>query len=148
MSQGTVQVRWVDSEFFVGQDRYGNSITIGSTPGHQPEWKGMKPSDLLMLSLIGCSGYDVVTILKKQRQKISGIAISATGEQLDEEPYAFTKIHIDYHIHGKDINPDFVARAIELSEEKYCSVYNTLRHNVELTSSFRIEDHDFQAHSR
>ena len=148
MSQGTVQVRWVDSEFFVGQDRYGNSITIGSTPGHEPEWKGMKPADLLLLSLIGCSGYDVATILQKQRQKISGIAISATGDQLDTEPYTFTKIHIDYHIHGANINPDFVARAIELSEKKYCSVYNTLRNSVELTSSFVIEDHDFQAHKR
>ena len=148
MFQGTVQVRWVESEFFVGQDRHGNSITIGSTPGSEPEWKGMKPSDLLLLSLIGCSGYDVVTILQKQRQKISGMAISATGDQLDTEPYAFTKIHIDYHIHGSSINPDFVSRAIELSEKKYCSVYNTLQKSVELTSSFKIEDHDFQAHSR
>lgn len=148
MSQGTVQVRWVDSEFFVGQDRYGNSITIGSTPGRDPEWKGMKPADLLLLSLIGCSGYDVVTILMKQRQKITGIAISATGDQLDGEPFTFTKIRIDYHIHGTNINPDFVARAIELSEKKYCSVYNTLRNSVELTSKFVIEDHDFQAHQR
>jgi len=140
MSQGTVQIRWVDSEFFVGQDRYGNSITIGSAPNHDPEWKGVKPSDLLLLSLIGCSGYDVVTILQKQRQPISGITISATGEQLDTEPFTFTKIHIDYLIRGKNLSEAFVKRAIELSEEKYCSVMATLRPSVEISSHYRIEE--------
>jgi putative redox protein len=121
-------------------DRYGNTLTIGSTPGRDPEWKGIKPADLLMLGLIGCSGYDLVTILQKQRQKITGIAIRATGDQLDEEPYAFTKIHIEYILRGSNINRDFVTRAIDLSETKYCSVYNTLKSTVQLSSDYKIEE--------
>ncbi len=140
MSQGAVEIRWVEGEFFVGQDRYGNTLTMGSTPGREPEWRGVKPADLLMLGLIGCSGYDFVTILQKQRQKIAGISIRATGEQLDEEPFAFVKIHIEYLIRGTNVNSDFVKRAIELSEQKYCSVYNTLKNTVQLTSSFKIEE--------
>ncbi len=140
MSSGTVEIRWVEGEFFVGQDRYGNTLTIGSTPGREPEWKGIKPADLLMLGLVGCSGYDVVTILQKQRQKITGIAIRATGEQLDVEPYTFTKIHVEYVVRGSNINRDFVARAIELSEQKYCSVYNTLKNAIKLSNNFVIEE--------
>lgn len=140
MSQGAVEIRWVEGEFFVGQDRYGNTLTMGSTPGREPEWRGVKPADLLMLGLIGCSGYDLVTILQKQRQKIAGISIRATGEQLDEEPFAFIKIQIEYRVRGTNVNSDFVKRAIELSEQKYCSVYNTLKNTVQLTSSFKIEE--------
>ncbi len=140
MSHDTVEIRWVEGEFFVGMDRYGNTLTIGSTPGRDPEWKGIKPADLLMLGLIGCSGYDLVTILQKQRQKITGIAIRATGDQLDVEPYAFTKIHVEYILRGSNLNRDFVARAIELSEQKYCSVYSTLKNTVQLSSSFKIEE--------
>ncbi len=140
MSQGAVEIRWVEGEFFVGQDRYGNTLTIGSTPDREPEWRGVKPADLLMLGLIGCSGYDLVTILQKQRQKIAGISIRATGEQLDEEPFAFIKIQIEYRVRGTNVNSDFVKRAIELSEQKYCSVYNTLKNTVQLTSSFKIEE--------
>jgi putative redox protein len=139
MSEGKVEIRWVDGEFFVGQDRYGNTLTIGSTPGVEPEWRGLKPSDLLLLGLIGCSGYDVVTILQKQRQKIAGFAVTAAGEQLDQEPYRFTKIHVEYRFRGAGLNQEFIKRAIELSEQKYCSVYNTLRDSVQLTSSYTIE---------
>jgi putative redox protein len=121
-------------------DRYGNTLTIGSTPGRDPEWKGIKPADLLMLGLIGCSGYDLVTILQKQRQKITGVAIRATGDQLDDEPFSFIKIHVEYLLRGSNLNRDFVARAIELSEQKYCSVYNTLKNTVQLSSTFKIEE--------
>lgn len=140
MSSGTVEIKWIDGEFFVGQDRYGNTLTIGSTPGRDPEWKGIKPADLLMLGLIGCSGYDVVTILQKQRQKIAGITICATGEQLDDEPFTFTNIHVEYVVRGSNINREFVARAIDLSQQKYCSVYSTLKDTVKLSSSFTVEE--------
>lgn len=125
---------------FVGQDRYGTSLVIGSTPGRVPEFRGLKPSDLLLLGLIGCSGYDVTSILLKQRQHLFSFEISATGEQEDKAPFRFTHIHVQYRLKGSSLKPKMVERAIQLSEERYCGVYSTLQGNVKLTSEYSIEE--------
>ena len=140
MSAGTVLIKWVEGEMFVGQDRYGNSIVLGSTPGRDPEFRGVKPSDLLLLGLIGCSGYDVASVLQKQRQALTALEISATGEQADEPPFQFTRIHTHYRLCGKNLNEQKIARAIQLSEERYCTVFATLRAGVQLTSDYVIEE--------
>lgn len=140
MSSGNVLLKWVEGELFVGQDRYGTALTIGSTPGRDPEFRGLKPSDLLLLGLIGCSGYDVATILQKQRQSMTSFEISAVGQQEDAPPYRFTSIHVKYSLKGVSLNPKMVERAIQLSEERYCGVYATLRGNVELSSEYTIEE--------
>lgn len=136
----TVKAKWIDGELFVGVDSFGHPIVIGSWPEQDPEWAALKPSDLLLLGVIACSGYDVVTILKKQREELTDLQISCTGEQMDEAPYAFTKIHIDYRLAGRDLDESKVQRAIRLSEEKYCSVAATVRGVAEITSSFTIEE--------
>jgi putative redox protein len=135
----TVEINWVRDEMFAGRDRYGNSIVIGSTPNSEPQFKGVKPSDLLLLSLLSCSAYDVVKILEKQRHKLHSLRVTAMSVQQDRPPYAFEKIHIHYRLTGHNLHAQQVRRAIELSETKYCSVYNTLKHGVELSSDFEIE---------
>ena len=136
----TVNMKWIDGELFVGVDSFGHTIVTGSWPAQEPEWAALKPSDLLLLGLIGCAGYDVVTILKKQREQLTGLEMSCTGEQMDEAPYAFTKIHIDYRLAGHDLSENKVRRAIQLSEEQYCSVAATVRGVAEITSSYTILD--------
>ncbi len=136
----TVKMKWIEGELFVGTDSFGHPVVTGSWPEREPEWAALKPSDLLLLGVIGCSGYDVVTILKKQREKLTDLEMSCTGEQMDEPPYAFTKIHIEYKLTGHNLDERKVQRAIQLSEEKYCSVAATVRGVAELTSSYTIEE--------
>lgn len=135
---GTVGIKWVESQLMTGVDSFGHPLVIGSWPEKEPQWAGLKPSDLLLLAAASCSGYDVVMILTKQREPLEGLEISCTGEQAPEAPYAFTKIHLHYRVKGAGLNPNKVERAIRLSEEKYCSVINTLKGTVEITNDFEM----------
>ncbi len=135
----TVEINWVREEMFAARDRYGNSIVIGSTPGDEIQFKGLKPSDLLLLSLMACSAYDVVKIIEKQRRHLRALRVTATSQQQIHPPYAFEKIHVHYHVVAHGLKAEQLRRAIELSETKYCSVYNTLKHAVELSSDFELE---------
>jgi putative redox protein len=136
----TIEVNWVREELFVGRDRYGNSVVMGSTPRSEPQFKGLKPSDLLILSLVTCSAHDVVRILEKQRRPPASLRVTATSIQDDRPPFAFQKIHLHYRIAGRELRAEHVRRAIDLSERKYCSVYNTLKPSVELSSDFEVEN--------
>ncbi len=135
---GTVAVRWLESELMTGVDSLGHPLVIGSWPERDPEWAGLKPSDLLLLSAASCSAYDVVLILNKQRQPLKGLLVECSGVQAQDHPHVFTKIHLHYKVRG-DCDMSRVSRAIELSEKKYCSVINTLRPQVEITSSFEVQ---------
>ena len=144
---GNIAVKWVgdsDSQMFIGRDSFGHVTMAGSWPkdgnDEWTEWKALKPSDLLVLSLLSCSGYDVVMILKRQRQQMTDLEIEAQAEQASEPPYQFTNIHLHYKVQGKSLDPKKVERAIKLSEEKYCSVAATLRGNVELTHTFEVTE--------
>jgi putative redox protein len=133
----TVAVKWVDSQLMTGVDSFGHPLVIGSWPEKEPEWAGLKPSDLLMLAAASCSAYDVVMILTKQREPLDGLEVTCSGEQAAEAPYQFTRLHLHYTVRGP-LNRKKVERAIQLSEEKYCSVINTLKASVEISSNFEI----------
>jgi putative redox protein len=139
-----VAIKWTgeDSQMFVGRDSFGHVVISGSWPRDEDEswqeWKGLKPSDMLLLSLASCSGYDVVMILGRQRQNLTGLYVDVNGQQAAQPPYAFTDIHLHYTVKGEDLDPKKVAHAIELSEEKYCSVAATIRGVAKLTHSFEI----------
>lgn len=141
---GTVTVRWVESSMMVGSDSNGHSVVIGKSPDPEFTWVGIKPSDLLMLAVASCSVYDIVDILHKQREPLINLKAVCSGEQQSDPPYTFTKIHLHYIVRG-DVNPDKLERAIHLSEDKYCSVINTLRPGVPITSDFEIIPDDRRA---
>lgn len=134
---GTVAIKWVASQLMTGVDSFGHPLVIGSWPEKEPEWAGLKPSDLLMLAAASCSAYDVVMILTRQREPLLGLEVSCEGQQETEPPYQFTKMHLRYVLKG-DLNQKKVERAIQLSEEKYCSVINTLKPMVEITKDYEI----------
>ena len=104
---------------------------------------GIRPKELLLLSLAGCTGSDVVSILQKKRSKLEDFEINITAETREEHPQVFTKIHIEYVFYGNEIKKEDVERAIELSSTKYCSVQAMLRPSVEITHSYRIEPSKF-----
>lgn len=141
---GNVAVQWTgkDSQLFIGRDSFGHVVMSGSWPKEDDgwqEWKALKPSDLLLISLASCSAYDVVLILGRQRQNVQHVYVNVHGEQASDPPYQFTEIHQHYTIEGIDLDPAKVERAIKLSEEKYCSVAATVRGVAKLTHSFEIK---------
>jgi putative redox protein len=137
-------LKWTgeESQLFVGRDSYGHIVVSGSWPKDDDptwtEWKGVKPSDLLVLALLSCSSYDVVTILRRQRQELTGLFVTAEAEQASEPPYQFTHIHLHYVAAGPGLDSKKVERAIVLSEEKYCSVAATIRGVTKITHSYAV----------
>jgi putative redox protein len=136
-AKSDVTVTWTGKMQFVGTDSTKHSVVMSA---QDPEnATGVKPSDMLLVALGGCSAVDVVSILSKQRQTLTGLEIRISGEQSDEKwPRPFVRIHVQYILYGKGLSEKAVARAIELSEDTYCSVGATIRGVAELTSSFQI----------
>lgn len=132
----TTSITWVQDLQFVGTDSTKHSIVI-SPPG-EANGTGVKPSDLLLLSVGSCTAYDVVNILTKKRKTLRQVTLHVEGEQSSEPPWRFTRIHVHYTVSGDDISERDVARAIHLSHEKYCSVSATLREALELTHSYDV----------
>jgi putative redox protein len=133
----TVHLKWIDATLMAGMDSRGRSLVIGTDLQAQPEWLGVKASDLLLLAAASCSTYDVISILSKQREPIKRLEVTCSGEQLTEPPFRFIRIHLHYIATGP-VDPLKLEKAIHLSEEKYCSVVNTLRPGVEITHDFEI----------
>ena len=136
---GQVTVKRISSQLMVGVDSYGHPLVMGSWPEQTPEWAGLKPSDLLLLSAASCSTYDVAMILDRQHEPLEGLEVICTGEQLPNPPHAFTSIHLHYRAYGA-VDPRKLERAIALSEDKYCSIINTLKPAVKITSDYELVD--------
>ena len=135
MAIETVSLDWVGERQFIMHDRSGFPIVMDHP-------NGVNASDLLPLSLIGCSSYDVVAILEKQRQQVRDLAVSAESTRDPDPPWIFRKIHVHYKVSGHSLEREKVAKAIELAEEKYCGVFATLRNAVEITSDFELIEVD------
>jgi putative redox protein len=134
---GAVSLKLIASQLMVGTDSFGHPLVIGSWPELSPEWAGLKPSDLLLLAAASCSAHDVAMILRKGREPFADLEVQCTGVQEPTPPYAFTAIHLHYKVKGA-VNEQKLARAIELSETKYCSVVNTLKATVKITSDYDL----------
>ena len=131
---GTATVKWIEGKQFIGVDSTNHSVVL-STPG---EGIGIKPSDLLLIAVASCSAVDVVEILEKKRMTLTHLEISSSGEQDQDPPWTFRKIHMHYKIGGRNLTEKAVAQAIQLSEEKYCSVAATIRGTAEIITDFEI----------
>jgi putative redox protein len=130
------RVVWLEKQQFVGIDSTKHSVVLSA---HDEEnGTGISPSDLLLLALGGCTSYDVVNILQKKRQPLTGLEVAVSAEQESEAPWTFLKIHVQYGLRGRGLREKAVQDAIRLSEEKYCSVAATLRESVEITYDYTI----------
>lgn len=132
----TVNVKWVGKREFVGTDSSKHSVVMSSQD--EENGTGMSPSQLLLVALGGCTAYDVVSILEKKRQHLTGLEVRVTGEQEPDPPWTYRKVHVDYILRGKELSEKAVQDAIELSEEKYCSVSTTVRGSAEITYDYTI----------
>lgn len=131
----TATVQWIGGKRFVGIDSTQHSVVLSTAD----EGVGMKPSELLLVALAACTAVDVVEIIAKKRLHLDSLEIRADGEQDSDPPWTFRKIHVHYTLRGTDLTETAVKQAIDLSEEKYCSVAATLRGVAEITTSFTIE---------
>jgi putative redox protein len=133
---GTTTVKWIEGKQFIGIDSTQHSVVL-STPD---EGIGVKPSDLLLIAVSACTAVDVVEILTKKRMPLTHLEITTSGEQDSNPPWTFRKIHLHFRVGGKNLTEKAVAQAIELSEEKYCSVAATIRATAQITTDFEILD--------
>jgi len=133
-----VQVKWIDGVSFVGESESGHAVVMDGAPEAGGRNIGMRPMELLLLGMGGCSSFDVVTILKKSRQPISDCVAEISAERAEDIPKVFTRIHVHYVVTGKGLNPAQVERAIKLSADKYCSASVMLGKTAEITHDFEI----------
>ena len=130
----TVQahLKWTDGLQFVARAGQGPALVLDSSDGAS----GASPMQLVLIGVAGCTAIDVIVILKKKRQHVSRFEVMISGEQAEENPRRYTKIAIEYTLHGKAIKPKAVEQAIALSEKKYCSAMASL--NADFEHSYRI----------
>jgi putative redox protein len=131
MGREIVSVDWIREKVFLLKDRHNFPIVMT-----QPQ--GVNGADLLPLSLAGCSAWDVVDIIQKQRQHLTGLQVLVESEREVEPPWRFKKIHLRYKFSGYNLDNHKIERAIELSNTRYCSIYATLQAVVELSSEYEI----------
>jgi putative redox protein len=129
-------VKWKGDGEFVGTDSTRHSTVMSSGDGGLAT--GVNPSELLLIALGGCTAIDVVSILRKRREKLCSLEIRIEGEQDPDPPWKYNRIHLSYTLHGRELSEAGVRRAIKLSERKYCSVRATICGTAEVTSSYEI----------
>ena len=133
-----VKLEWLRSRMFIGTDHLGTSIAIGYDRESEPEGKAINPSDMLLLAAASCSAYDVVQILEKSKQPLENLKVEVKAEQSQDPPYPYVSLHFNYIIKGA-VDPDKIKRAMQLSEDKYCSVLATLKPGLVFTSEYTLE---------
>jgi len=135
------KVHWDGDAKFVGDSETGHTITMDGPPDHGGKNQGPRPMEMLLLGLGGCTSFDVMSILKKSRQKVTDCSAEISAERADEVPAVFTKIQIHFVVKGDNLKESLVKRAVSLSAEKYCSASIMLeKGGVEITHSYEIQN--------
>ncbi len=141
--KGTVS--WVDKAMFMAESESGHRVVIDGPPSAGGRNMGIRPMELILLGVGGCTSFDVMTILKKARQPVTGCVAHLDAQRADEVPAVFTKIHIHFVVTGVGLKENQVKRAVTLSAEKYCSASIMLgRGGVEMTHDYEIVEPDIE----
>ena len=136
------RVKWLDHISFVGESGSGHSVVMDGAPEAGGRNLGVRPMEMLLLGLGGCTSFDVVSILRKSRQKIHDCEVEVEAERRDEVPKVFTKIHLHFILRGRDLDEKKVSKAISLSADKYCSASRMLEKTAEITHDYEIIESD------
>ncbi|MDZ7685038.1 MAG: OsmC family protein [Gammaproteobacteria bacterium] len=136
--EGTV--RWIDDAMFVAESGSGHTVVIDGPESAGGRNIGIRPMELVLLGVAGCTSFDVISILKKARQPVVDCVTRIAAERSDDVPTVFTKIHIHFTVVGDGLKETQVKRAVELSADKYCSASIMLgRAGVEITHDYEIK---------
>lgn len=131
-------VKWVDGAMFLGESGSGHSVVMDGPEDHGGRNMGVRPMEMLLLGMGGCTAFDVVHILKRARQPILDCVVELEAERADEPPKVFTRIHAHFVIRGKGLSESQVSRAVSLSADKYCSASIMLGKTATITHDFEI----------
>jgi putative redox protein len=135
------RIKWVENAAFVGETGSGHALVIDGPADIGGRNLGVRPMELMLLSVGACSAVDVVHILKKGRQPVADVQVEVKGERAEADPKVFTKIHLHFIVAGKGLGASQVERAVKLSAEKYCSASIMLgRAGAEITHDFEIRE--------
>ncbi len=132
------RIKWLDYMSFVGESGSGHSVVMDSAPEAGGRNLGVRPLEMLLLGLGGCTAFDVVSILHKSRQEIIDCEVELEAERATEVPKVFTRIHMHFIVSGRNLDPDKVERAINLSADKYCSASRMLEKSAKISHDFEI----------
>ncbi len=134
------RVKLIEGVSFAGQSESGHTVVMDGPPDGGGRNLGVRPMEMLLLGLGGCSAYDVVHILRKARQPITDCVADIDAERAPADPKVFTKIHVRFTVTGKGLDPKRVEQAVKLSAEKYCSASIMLAKTAEITHEFEVVD--------
>ncbi len=132
------RVKWLDHMSFVGESNSGHSVVMDGAPDAGGRNLGIRPMEMLLLGTGGCTSFDVISILKKQRQDVVDCVADMEAERATEIPQVFTPIHIHFTVSGRNLDHGKVKKAIELSANKYCSASKMMEQTAEVTHDFEI----------
>jgi len=131
-------IRWLDGMAFEAESGSGHRLTVDGPPDLGGQDRGPRPMELLLEGLGCCSAVDVVHILERGRHPVSGCEVEVEAERADATPAVFTRINLHFRVSGEGLKPQAVARAVELSAEKYCSASIMLAKACEITHSHEV----------
>ncbi|NOX08997.1 MAG: OsmC family protein [Gammaproteobacteria bacterium] len=133
------RVKWVEEATFIGESGSGHAVVMDGPPENGGRDLGVRPMEMLLLGMGGCTAFDVVHILKRARQPVADCVVEIEAKRTDEVPKVFTHIHVHFIIKGDGLSEKHVKRAVELSAEKYCSASIMLAKAAEITHDYVIE---------
>jgi len=136
------RIKWLDHMSFVGESGSGHSVVMDGAPDAGGRNLGVRPLEMLLLGLGGCTTFDVVSILRKSRQQLVDCEVEIEAERADDIPKVFTKIHLHFIVSGRDLDQGKVAKAIDLSADKYCSASRMLEKTAAITHDFEVVNPD------
>jgi len=135
------RIKWVQDVTMLGESGSGHSVVMDGSPDEGGRNLGVRPMEMLLLGLGGCSAIDVVLILKRGREQVTDCVIEIDGTRATTDPKVFTKIVMRYIVTGRSLDPKKVERAINLSAEKYCSASAMLNKTAQIEHTFEIVEH-------
>jgi putative redox protein len=135
------KVKWLDGKMFVGESGSGHTVVMDGPADHGGRNMGIRPMELILIGMGGCSSFDVVDILQKGRHDITDCVTELSAERAEAIPAVFTKIHLHFVVTGRNLKESVVERAVKLSAEKYCSASIMLANGgVAITHDFEIKE--------
>ncbi len=132
------RIKWIEGVSFAGQSESGHTVVMDGPPDSGGKNLGVRPMEMLLLGMGGCSAFDVLHILRKSRQPVTDCVAELDATRADTDPKVFTKIHMHFIVTGKGLDAKRVEQAIKLSAEKYCSASIMLGKVAEVTHDFEI----------
>jgi putative redox protein len=134
------RIKWIEQTTMLGESGSGHAVVMDGPPDHGGRNLGVRPMEMLLLGMGGCTEFDVLHILKRSRQEVTDCVVELDAQRAESDPKVFTRIHVHFVISGKNLSEKHVARAVSLSAEKYCSASIMLGKSAQITHDYEIHD--------